>query len=212
MEDSTPSRTSQSFRNKQLNRLSGVFKPMSKNRPMSTGSSSVFRKPSFTGHFARGNSSSSSSASSSSSSRGSSGGGSSGLGSGLGISGGFSRWSSREGSKKRPAPPPPESPGGSPRRTGTRSSGYKPVLRMVKTKPRLKGLSGTGLLMSVIRTLSASEDEQQRGVEKARLEKAYRECDRKLDKLITGGSIIAETISSKCLVYHHSLCLPNIKL
>ncbi|XP_041477788.1 exocyst complex component 4-like isoform X1 [Lytechinus variegatus] len=184
MEDSTPSRTSQSFRNKQLNRLSGVFKPMSKNRPMSTGSSSLFRKPSFTGHFSRGNSSSSST-SSSSSSRGSSGGGSSGLGSGLGISGGFSRWSSREGSKKRQAPPPPESPGGSPRRTGTRSSGYKPVLRMVKTKPRLKGLSGTGLLMSVIRTLSASEDEQQRGVEKARLEKAYRECDRKLDKLIT---------------------------
>lgn len=39
--------------------------------------------------------------------------------------------------------------------------------------------------MSVIRTLSASEDEQQRGVEKARLEKAYRECDKKLDRLIT---------------------------
>ncbi|XP_038070549.1 exocyst complex component 4-like isoform X2 [Patiria miniata] len=45
--------------------------------------------------------------------------------------------------------------------------------------------SGTGLLMSVIRTLSASEDLHQREVEKAKLEKAYRECDQRLDKLIT---------------------------
>ncbi|XP_033633233.1 exocyst complex component 4-like isoform X3 [Asterias rubens] len=47
-----------------------------------------------------------------------------------------------------------------------------------------KESTGTGLLMSVIRTLSASEDLHQREVEKAKLEKAYRECDQKLDKLI----------------------------
>ncbi|XP_022086586.1 exocyst complex component 4-like isoform X2 [Acanthaster planci] len=47
------------------------------------------------------------------------------------------------------------------------------------------GGSGTGLLMSVIRTLSASEDLHQREVEKAKLEKAYRECDQRLDKLIS---------------------------
>ncbi|XP_078668004.1 exocyst complex component 4-like isoform X9 [Branchiostoma floridae x Branchiostoma belcheri] len=57
-----------------------------------------------------------------------------------------------------------------------------------------KQQSETGLLMSVIRTLSArtfagvdistSEDFEQREVEKQRLEKAFKECDSKLDKLV----------------------------
>ncbi|XP_078588383.1 exocyst complex component 4-like isoform X2 [Branchiostoma floridae x Branchiostoma japonicum] len=62
-------------------------------------------------------------------------------------------------------------------------------------KPRAaKQQSETGLLMSVIRTLSArtfagidistSEDFEQREVEKQRLEKAFKECDSKLDKLV----------------------------
>lgn len=142
-EDSTPNRSSQSFKNKQLNRLSGVFRPMSKSRPTSVGSSGLFRKPSFTGHFS-GRVSSSSSSSSSGVSSGSSGvssGGSGGI-SGLSSGGSSSMWSSlRESTKKRQAPSPPDHPGGSPsRRAGNRSSGYRPVLRVVKTKPRLKGL------------------------------------------------------------------------
>ncbi|KAI8480492.1 Exocyst complex component 4 [Branchiostoma belcheri] len=52
-------------------------------------------------------------------------------------------------------------------------------------RPRAaKQQSETGLLMSVIRTLSASEDFEQREVEKQRLEKAFKECDSKLDKLV----------------------------
>ncbi|XP_077991947.1 exocyst complex component 4-like isoform X2 [Glandiceps talaboti] len=42
----------------------------------------------------------------------------------------------------------------------------------------------SGMLMSVIRTLSASEDLEQREIEKTRLERAYRECDKKLGKLV----------------------------
>ncbi|CAH1277325.1 EXOC4 [Branchiostoma lanceolatum] len=66
-----------------------------------------------------------------------------------------------------------------------------PRLLMLSTKmaavqrPRAaKQQSETGLLMSVIRTLSASEDFEQREVEKQRLEKAFKECDSKLDKLV----------------------------
>ncbi|XP_071949291.1 exocyst complex component 4-like [Antedon mediterranea] len=57
--------------------------------------------------------------------------------------------------------------------------------------------SGTSLLMSVIRTLSASEDQQQREVEKAKIEKAYRECDQKLDTLINDNyETLTKTIQS----------------
>ncbi|XP_037788643.1 exocyst complex component 4-like [Penaeus monodon] len=45
--------------------------------------------------------------------------------------------------------------------------------------------SASGLLMSVIRTLSASENNEQRDREKARLEKEYRKSDQRLDQLIT---------------------------
>ncbi|XP_033126512.1 exocyst complex component 4-like isoform X2 [Anneissia japonica] len=62
---------------------------------------------------------------------------------------------------------------------------------------RLRCLSGTSLLMSVIRTLSASEDQQQREVEKAKIEKAYRECDQKLDTLINDNyETLTKTIQS----------------
>ncbi|XP_063877986.1 exocyst complex component 4-like [Scylla paramamosain] len=43
----------------------------------------------------------------------------------------------------------------------------------------------SGLLMSVIRTLSASESNEQRDREKARLEREYRKSDQRLDQLIT---------------------------
>jgi hypothetical protein len=42
-----------------------------------------------------------------------------------------------------------------------------------------------GLLMSVIRTLSASESNEQRDREKAKLEKEYKRSDQKLDELIS---------------------------
>ncbi|XP_071536353.1 exocyst complex component 4 isoform X2 [Panulirus ornatus] len=43
----------------------------------------------------------------------------------------------------------------------------------------------SGLLMSVIRTLSASESNEQRDREKARLEREYRKSDQRLDQFIT---------------------------
>lgn len=39
--------------------------------------------------------------------------------------------------------------------------------------------------MSVIRTLSASETNEQRDREKAKLESDYKQCDRKLDELVS---------------------------
>ncbi|XP_007443230.2 exocyst complex component 4-like, partial [Python bivittatus] len=42
----------------------------------------------------------------------------------------------------------------------------------------------SGLLISVIRTLSTSDDVEDREHEKARLEEAYEKCDRNLDELI----------------------------
>lgn len=42
-----------------------------------------------------------------------------------------------------------------------------------------------GLLMSVIRTLSASESNEQRDREKAKLEKEFKRSDQKLDELIS---------------------------
>lgn len=43
----------------------------------------------------------------------------------------------------------------------------------------------SGLLMSVIRTLSASETNEQRDREKAKLEKEYKKCDQRLDELVS---------------------------
>jgi len=43
----------------------------------------------------------------------------------------------------------------------------------------------SGLLMSVIRTLSASETNEQRDREKAKLEADYKVCDQKLDQLVS---------------------------
>lgn len=43
----------------------------------------------------------------------------------------------------------------------------------------------SGLLMSVIRTLSASESNEQRDREKAKLEKEYKRSDQKLDELVS---------------------------
>ncbi|KAL7287624.1 hypothetical protein TKK_0018269 [Trichogramma kaykai] len=50
-------------------------------------------------------------------------------------------------------------------------------------KPSSKETSG--LLISVIRALSASETNEQREVEKAKLEKDFKRCDQKLDKLVS---------------------------
>ncbi|EEZ97195.1 Exocyst complex component 4-like Protein [Tribolium castaneum] len=43
----------------------------------------------------------------------------------------------------------------------------------------------SGLLMSVIRTLSSSETNEQRDKEKSKLETEYKNCDRKLDELVS---------------------------
>ena len=45
----------------------------------------------------------------------------------------------------------------------------------------------SGLLMSVIRTLSASKSNEQRDREKSRLELEYRKSDKRLDGLITSN-------------------------
>ncbi|XP_068208979.1 exocyst complex component 4-like isoform X1 [Palaemon carinicauda] len=58
------------------------------------------------------------------------------------------------------------------------------VLSWVKT-PEPIFVYQSGLLMSVIRTLSASESNEQRDREKARLEREYRKSDQRLDLLIT---------------------------
>lgn len=42
----------------------------------------------------------------------------------------------------------------------------------------------SGLLMSVIRTLSASETNEQREKERAKLEKEYKKSDARLDELV----------------------------
>ncbi|KAL6459622.1 hypothetical protein MHYP_G00313810 [Metynnis hypsauchen] len=47
-----------------------------------------------------------------------------------------------------------------------------------------KSKDPSGLLISVIRTLSSSDDVQDRETEKSRLEDAYEKCDRDLDELI----------------------------
>ncbi|XP_064417289.1 exocyst complex component 4 [Latimeria chalumnae] len=47
-----------------------------------------------------------------------------------------------------------------------------------------KSKDPSGLLISVIRTLSSSDDVQDRETEKSRLEEAYEKCDRDLDELI----------------------------
>nr|AAI34097.1 Si:ch211-92l17.2 protein [Danio rerio] len=47
-----------------------------------------------------------------------------------------------------------------------------------------KSKDPSGLLISVIRTLSSSDDVQDRETEKGRLEEAYEKCDRDLDELI----------------------------
>ncbi|XP_030764843.1 exocyst complex component 4 [Sitophilus oryzae] len=56
----------------------------------------------------------------------------------------------------------------------------------IKPPRGVKPLKETsGLLMSVIRTLSASETNEQRDREKAKLEADYKVCDRKLDELVS---------------------------
>ncbi|XP_042242487.1 exocyst complex component 4-like isoform X2 [Homarus americanus] len=52
-------------------------------------------------------------------------------------------------------------------------------------KPQQQNVYQSGLLMSVIRTLSASESNEQRDREKARLEREYHKSDQRLDHLIT---------------------------
>lgn len=47
-----------------------------------------------------------------------------------------------------------------------------------------KSKDPSGLLISVIRTLSTSDDVEDRENEKGRLEEAYEKCDRDLDELI----------------------------
>ncbi|KPJ15864.1 Exocyst complex component 4 [Papilio machaon] len=51
-----------------------------------------------------------------------------------------------------------------------------------------QGKETSGLLMSVIRTLSASETNEQREKERAKLEKEYKKSDARLDELVAGHS------------------------
>lgn len=46
----------------------------------------------------------------------------------------------------------------------------------------------SGLLMSVIRTLSASETNEQREKERAKLEKEYKKSDARLDELVAANA------------------------
>lgn len=45
----------------------------------------------------------------------------------------------------------------------------------------------SGLLITVIRALSASETNEQREVEKAKLEKDFKRCDQRLDELVSAN-------------------------
>lgn len=47
----------------------------------------------------------------------------------------------------------------------------------------------SGLLMSVIRTLSASETNEQREKERAKLEKEYKKSDARLDELVAAHAL-----------------------
>lgn len=59
--------------------------------------------------------------------------------------------------------------------------------------------SQSGLLMSVIRTLSASESNEQRDREKARLEREYRKSDQRLDQLITNHDQALKDVMQVCM-------------
>nr|XP_045594627.1 exocyst complex component 4-like isoform X1 [Procambarus clarkii] len=69
------------------------------------------------------------------------------------------------------------------RRRRSQTWALRGVLSWVK--PQEESIYHSGLLMSVIRTLSASESNEQRDREKARLEREYRKSDLRLDQLIT---------------------------
>lgn len=49
----------------------------------------------------------------------------------------------------------------------------------------LRCILQSGLLISVIRALSASETNEQREIEKAKLEKEYKRSDQRLDELVS---------------------------
>ncbi len=53
--------------------------------------------------------------------------------------------------------------------------------------------------MSVIRTLSASESNEQRDREKARLEREYRKSDQRLDQLITNHDQALKDVMQVCV-------------
>lgn len=53
--------------------------------------------------------------------------------------------------------------------------------------------------MSVIRTLSASESNEQRDREKARLEREYRKSDLRLDQLITSHDQALKDVMQVCV-------------
>lgn len=53
--------------------------------------------------------------------------------------------------------------------------------------------------MSVIRTLSASESNEQRDREKARLEREYRKSDQRLDQLITTHDQSLKDVMQVCV-------------
>ena len=68
----------------------------------------------------------------------------------------------------------------SPPRTKMAAEGAGGKYRSTVTKSK----DPSGLLISVIRTLSTSDDVEDRENEKGRLEEAYERCDRDLDELI----------------------------
>ncbi|XP_071827721.1 exocyst complex component 4-like [Apostichopus japonicus] len=69
-----------------------------------------------------------------------------------------------------------------------------------KSKEKLKESNAqarTGKLMSVIRVVAVSDNDEQRNIEKAKLESAFQECDSRLDNLIHANyEILTKTIQA----------------
>ncbi|KAJ8025994.1 Exocyst complex component 4 [Holothuria leucospilota] len=66
-----------------------------------------------------------------------------------------------------------------------------------KEKDRYAAQARTGKLMSVIRVVAVSDNDEQRNVEKSKLESAFQECDERLDKLISENyEILTKTIQA----------------
>ncbi|CAG5007873.1 unnamed protein product [Parnassius apollo] len=68
-----------------------------------------------------------------------------------------------------------------------------------------QGKETSGLLMSVIRTLSASETNEQREKERAKLEKEYKKSDARLDELVAAHSQEITEVMQELFHTHKSI-------